>query len=494
MKKYFSLIALSLAMLSCENPSQSGSVLPEYSSPKILNNDGNPLLDFNFNADPTAVEHEGRLYVYATNDHQQLDIVGPEGNNGYQHIHSLVMMSTDDMVNWTFHGYIDVKSLSPWGIASWAPSITKRVEADGKTHFYLYYSNCGVGVGMLTATSPVGPWIDPLGRNVVDKQTEGLGNCGAPFDPGVVVDDEGRGWLSFGGGSNQFGTEYNPGNARIVRLADDMMHLDSPIVEIEAPYHFEANELNYLNGTWIYTYNTSWVERKEWPLETEKPSICCMSYMTSQTPLDTDSWVYQANYFKNPMDYGFLPSNNHTHLHKFQGEYYLLYHTLALEEHRNGKGGFRSVCIDKISVDEDNLTIHMGEATRAGVDQLKPFNPFAWVPAETVAATHNVRFVPTGRPGDTAAACHTDGQILKVRGVDFQTAPQSVSVVVRGPGKLTVRLDHPKEGQEIAVLSFEGDEWKEVTEQITIPVSGQHDLFFITSEGDFQFDKWKFTE
>ena len=494
MKKYFSLIALSLAMLSCENPSQSGSVLPEYSSPKILNNDGNPLLDFNFNADPTAVEHEGRLYVYATNDHQQLDIVGPEGNNGYQHIHSLVMMSTDDMVNWTFHGYIDVKSLSPWGIASWAPSITKRVEADGKTHFYLYYSNCGVGVGMLTATSPVGPWIDPLGRNVVDKQTEGLGNCGAPFDPGVVVDDEGRGWLSFGGGSNQFGTEYNPGNARIVRLADDMMHLDSPIVEIEAPYHFEANELNYLNGTWIYTYNTSWVERKEWPLETEKPSICCMSYMTSQTPLDTDSWVYQANYFKNPMDYGFLPSNNHTHLHKFQGEYYLLYHTLALEEHRNGKGGFRSVCIDKISVDEDNLTIHMGEATRAGVDQLKPFNPFAWVPAETVAATHNVRFVPTGRPGDTAAACHTDGQILKVRGVDFQVAPQSVSVVVRGPGKLTVRLDHPKEGQEIAVLSFEGDEWKEVTEQITIPVSGQHDLFFITSEGDFQFDKWKFIE
>ena len=494
MKKYFSLIALSLAMLSCENPSQSGSVLPEYSSPKILNNDGNPLLDFNFNADPTAVEHEGRLYVYATNDHQQLDIVGPEGNNGYQHIHSLVMMSTDDMVNWTFHGYIDVKSLSPWGIASWAPSITKRVEADGKTHFYLYYSNCGVGVGMLTATSPVGPWTDPLGRNVVDKQTEGLGNCGAPFDPGVVVDDEGRGWLSFGGGSNQFGTEFNPGNARIVRLADDMMHLDSPIVEIEAPYHFEANELNYLNGTWIYTYNTSWVERKEWPLETEKPSICCMSYMTSQTPLDTDSWVYQANYFKNPMDYGFLPSNNHTHLHKFQGEYYLLYHTLALEEHRNGKGGFRSVCIDKISVNEDNLTIHMGEATRAGVDQLKPFNPFAWVPAETVAATHNVRFVPTGRPGDTAAACHTDGQILKVRGVDFQAAPQSVSVVVRGPGKLTVRLDHPKEGQEIAVLSFEGDEWKEVTEQITIPVSGQHDLFFITSEGDFQFDKWKFTE
>ena len=492
MKKYIYLIALVIAISSCNQQQKNETILPEYSSPKMMNNNGNPLLDFNFNADPTAVEHEGRLYVYATNDHQQLDIVGPEGNNGYQHIHSLVMMSTDDMVNWTFHGYIDVKSLSPWGIASWAPSITKRMEADGKTHFYLYYSNCGVGVGMLTATSPVGPWTDPLGKNVVDKQSEGLGNCGAPFDPGVVVDDEGRGWLSFGGGSNQFGTEYNPGNARIVRLTDDMMHLDSPITEIKAPYHFEANELNYINGTWVYTYNTSWVERKEWPLETEKPSICCMSYMTSKTPLDTDSWEYQANYFKNPMDYGFLPSNNHTHLHKFQGEYYLLYHTLVLEEHRNGKGGFRSVCIDKIKVNEENLTIHMGEATRTGVDQLKPLYPFNWVQAETVAATHNIRFVPTGRPGDTAAACHTDGQILKIRGVDFHTAPQEVNVVVRGPGKLTVRLDHPKEGQIIANLSFEGDEWKEVTEKITVPVSGQHDLFFITSEGDFQFDKWKF--
>lgn len=26
--------------------------------------------------------------------------------------HSLVMLSTDDMVNWTYHGLIDVKALS----------------------------------------------------------------------------------------------------------------------------------------------------------------------------------------------------------------------------------------------------------------------------------------------------------------------------------------------------------------------------------------------
>lgn len=55
--------------------------------------------------------------------------------------------------------------------------------------------------------------------------------------------------------------DYIPRDARIVRLANDMKTLDSEIVEIKAPYHFEANELNYLNGTWIYTYNTNWKNR-----------------------------------------------------------------------------------------------------------------------------------------------------------------------------------------------------------------------------------------
>lgn len=48
-------------------------------------------------------------------------------------------MSTDDMVNWTYHGLIKTDSIAPWIVASWAPSIVKRKEKDGKTHFYLYF-------------------------------------------------------------------------------------------------------------------------------------------------------------------------------------------------------------------------------------------------------------------------------------------------------------------------------------------------------------------
>ena len=53
-------------------------------------------------------------------------------------------------------------------------------------------------------------------------------------------------------------------------------------------------------------------------------------------------------------------SNNHTHLVKFQGKYYLFYHSLGLQDSRDLKVGVRSICVEEIEVDEKDLTIHMG--------------------------------------------------------------------------------------------------------------------------------------
>ena len=69
---------------------------------------GNPISPCVFCADPTALDYKGRLYVYGTNDHQQFIQNGKKGSNGYGNIKSLVVFSTTDMVNWTFHGTIDV--------------------------------------------------------------------------------------------------------------------------------------------------------------------------------------------------------------------------------------------------------------------------------------------------------------------------------------------------------------------------------------------------
>lgn len=496
-KVLFSVCVLTMCATGCSSSESShperGTKTEFEQSPKFMSGNANPLLDFMYVADPTSVVYEGRVYVYGTNDHQQFEHVGKDGKNSYEHIHSLIMMSTNDMVNWTYHGTIDVASISPWGAASWAPSIVSRLEEDGKMHFYLYYSNSGGGVGVLTSTSPVGPWSDPLGRNIVDHSTPTLGNCSAPFDPGVVIDDQGTGWLAFGGGDkNKSGTDYMPGNARIVRLGKDMISLDSDIIEIQAPYHFEANELDFVNGTWVYTYNTNWKERTEWPYTgIDKPTACSMCYMTSQTPLDKGSWTYRDNYFKNPGDYGMSYSNNHTHLCKFKGNYYLFYHALCLQDARGIKGGFRSICVNKIQVDESNLKYFMGAATPKGVSQVQLLNPFVLQQAETVAATLGVTFEATDEPGNMVAVGTQDGQCVMVQGVDFFQSPRKFEARVKGKGKIEVRLDN-SEGAVITSVDFDDPQWTSVSAKIQQTVEGVHNLCFVFGKGDFKFDEWKF--
>ena len=101
-------------------------------------NYGNPISGAVFCADPTAIEYEGRLYVYGSNDHQQFIANGKKNKNGYGAIKSLVVLSTDDLVNWTFHGTIDVKKVCSWSGNSWAPSATWRINDQGKPEFFIY--------------------------------------------------------------------------------------------------------------------------------------------------------------------------------------------------------------------------------------------------------------------------------------------------------------------------------------------------------------------
>lgn len=448
--------------------------------------EGNPLLSNIFCADPTAVEYEGRLYIYGTNDHQQYEAVGAEGSNTYEHIKSIVMISTDDMVNFTYHGTINVGEICPWAFASWAPSITSRVEDDGLTHFYLYFSNSGWGTGVITATSPTGPWSDPLGTSLIDGNTPGLDGCQSPFDPGVCIDENGTGWLSFGGGTD---------GARIVKLGSDMLSLDSEIKKIPSPFHFEASELNYINGTYVYTYNNDWSGHYEnWDKESVfAPPQCSMSYLTTKTPLDPDSWVYQDYYFRNPGEQGLEYSNNHTHLQKYQGKYYLFYHALFPQKSLGTTGGFRSLCVNEAQVDEENVKISPVTGTREGVSQIKPLDPFSPVQAENIAACAGTAYSATEEPGDMTVSNGTNdgtGAWLAVRGADFADGATRFAARVKGTGRIDVYIDGI-DGNIATSLEFSGDDWQTVYSSEFAALTGQHDVYFVISDG-FEFDSWQF--
>ena len=440
----------------------------------------NPLVDFNFTADPTAVEHEGRLYVYATNDQQQCDEKGPDTDNTYERIKSLAMMSTEDMVNWTWHGIINVEELAPWIYNSWAPSAASRVEEDGKTHFYLYFSNSGNGCGVLTATSPVGPWSSPLEKSLVDRGTPGVEDCPNPFDPGVVIDDEGTGWLAFGGG----------GVGKIVRLGKDMTSIDGRAAHIPTRYLFEASEMNFINGTYVYTYNIDWQDHSDWDLEVAAPTRCCMSYMTTKTPLVTDSWVYRDNYFKNPGDSGFDHSNNHTHLHKYKGRWYIFYHSMSLRHNLGVKGGYRNVSVEEITVDENSVTIDMVPATYEGVSQIESLNPFVLQQFETTAGTKDVRFESYGNVGNMTASSESTGSIL-VRGAEFSSKARTLRVNAMGTGRLEVRENRP-DGKVIAVMDIDSPEMSESKIRLTSCPSGTTDICFLFKGTGLRLDSWRF--
>ncbi|WP_184549421.1 family 43 glycosylhydrolase [Mucilaginibacter sp. FT3.2] len=467
-------------------------------SPKLLTNNGNPLLDFMFTADPTAIEYNGRVYVYATNDNQQYDTVGSGGKNNYGYIRTLVMMSSADMVNWTYHGLINTAKLAPWTFTSWAPSIESRMEADGKTHFYMYYSNSGAGSAVLTSTSPVGPWKDPLGKNIVDHSVPGVDGHVVPFDPGVVIDKQGTGWLVFGGGTEN--TPYLPGTARIVKLGADMISLASSISKIPAPYFNEASDLNFINGTWVYSYCTNWDARTVWPYSNiPKPSAACISYMTSKTPLDSSSWQYGDNYFRNSGEnvgdnVGPL-CNNHSHLFTFKGKYYFAYHSMYLQNYFNTTGGFRNVGIEEASVNTGNgVNIPMISATYKGPSQTQLLNPFVVQQAETTAGTSgHVKFDTAGVVGNMVAKGQIDKQCLMVRGADFsKQIPSKFEARVKGTGQIDVYVNSLAGP---ALVSFKCDvkDWTTLSQQITQKIpKGVGNIYFVFYGEGFLFDEWKF--
>ncbi len=511
MKKFISIFAaLSIAALcSCGNVAaeapvsdMSGELVKSQSYKVKINTYGaafaskseenaNPLIANIFCADPTAVEYDGRLYVYGTNDQQQYDAVGSDGSNTYDKIKSIVMLSTDDMVNWTYHGIIDIGKISPWAYASWAPSVTSRVEKDGKTHFYLYYSNSGCGVGVVTAESPVGPWTDPLGEPLISTSTKGLKDCPNPVDPGVCIDENGKGWLAFGGGKASKGSDYMPGSARIVQLGDDMISLASDCAEIPAPYFFEASELNYINGTYVYTYNTSWDMRAEWEnKEFSRPAACSMAYMTTKTPLDPKSWKYCGDYFKNPGEQGLEYSNNHTHLQKYSDRYYLLYHALFPQKALGTEGGFRSLCVNEISVNEEAVEIANGSGTKKGAEQIKSVDPYKVNQAETLFTASNISYAAGSEKGNMLIS-GKNGSWTYVSGVDFSENTSAFAAKVKGKGRIEIFADSIN-GKCLAAIEFNCKEFQNVYTDDVQKIEGVHNLYFVISGGNMLFDEWQF--
>ena len=393
------------------------AMVPQVSYKKA--GDGNPLFTQRFGADPGFLVWEDRLYVYTTNDVIEYAADGSVKENGYGLVNKINCISSADLVNWTDHGAIPVagrKGIATWASNSWAPCAAHKV-IDGQDKFFLYCCNNGNGVIVLTADHPAGPWTDPLGHGLITRSTPNCADVVWLFDPAVFVDNDGTGYLYFGGGVPD-GQQANPGTIRCVQLGDDMISIVGEPQTIDAPYVFEDSGINRIGDKYYYSYCSNWNTNGN-PYGMESGAI---QYMISDHPLGPYTYVGQV--FPNQGKFFGLYGNNHHSIVCFRDEYYLLYHNRPVEKAMGITGNYRSPQIDRLTVNADG-TLGTVTGTMKGMTQLELLNPYQPVSAQTM---YRQAGLEVSGYADDALTVATTGDWLEVSGVDFSAGAKTFTL------------------------------------------------------------------
>jgi len=281
----------------------------------------NPINVVKFTADPGVMVWDDTVYVYGTNDGIAENMTEDQPANEYSLIHSINVMSSKDLVNWVDHGSIiaggktDPNGVAKWAENSWAPTAAHKT-INGKEKFFLYFADSGRGIGVLSADSPTGPWEDPVGNYLIDHNTPNCETITWLFDPAVFVDDDGTGYIYFGGGvpgeyENEFdGYPLNsdaplferPQTLRAAQLGDDMISLATVPVLLDAPWPYEDSGIHKADGVYYYSYCTNWNEKSPF-------GQARIGLMMSESPLGPFEFVDTV--FNNPGDFFGIYGNNH---------------------------------------------------------------------------------------------------------------------------------------------------------------------------------------
>lgn len=449
--------------------------------------ENNVLWTQRFGADPGFMVYKDRLYVFTTNDAFEYDSNGNMKENSYD-VQTINCFSSSDLVNWTDHGAIPVAGrnngtgAAKWASFSWAPDACWKT-INGKDKFFLYFADSAGGIGVLTADSPEGPYTDPIGKALINKSTPGFGDVTWLFDPAVMVDDDGTGYLYVGGGVPE-GKAADPGTARAVKLGSDMTSLSGEYAKMNPPYLFEDSSILKVGDTYYYSYCTNWSTGGN-PYGFGNAEI---GVMTSKNPLGP--FTYQGIALKNPASYQLDGGgNNHHSILEFKGKYYVLYHSRVIERRMGVNGGsgynYRSCHIDEATFSNGKFS---ASGSMKGVSQIETLDPYKTVQAETMS-NQSKGISTTGLQNTKVVG--KKGEWIKVSGVNLKN------------GVSTIRINaNAKSGSaaiKVCAGSPTGDVigYAEVTSgEVEVPavtsMTGTKDIYFVFS-GDVEFDSWSFT-
>lgn len=429
----------------------------------------NPIIQTKFTADPAPMVYNDTVYLYT--GHDEDDAIGFKMQNW-------LLFTSTDMVNWTDHGVIASLKNFKWvsvDNGAWAPQC---VQHNGK--FYLYCPMPGgVGIGVLVANSPYGPFRDPIGKPLIK-------NSNSDIDPTVIIDDDGQAYMYWG----------NP-KVYWVKLNEDMISYSGEIMQEP------TTPKNYQEGPWVWKRNSHYY--------LAYASTCCpegIGYAMSNSP--TGPWEYKGMI----VDASKKTRGNHPGIIEYKGKSYCFGHSYDLLKLTTTKFyERRSVDMDEVVYNPDGTIQNRPYWSDEGPEQVGRLNPFKRVEAETMAWSEGLKTMfETEWEGDFewargkkiadrlfVTSIH-NGDYIKVRGVDFSKGAKSVEVSAASlyGGKIEIRtdkIDGPITATVDINTSREGGIWKTFSAPVK-SVSGVHDLYFVfKGEKDlFNFDWWKFID
>lgn len=315
-----------------------------------------PLVTHIFTADPSAHVFDGKIYVYPSHD---LPHEGEDNDNGDEyvmqdyHILSMDNLDAECVDNGEALHMNDV----PWvSEQMWAPDAAYK-----NGIYYLYFparDKDGIfRLGVATSDSPVGPF----------KPEPDYISGSYSIDPAVLVDDDDRAYIYYGGlwggQLEKWKTgEYNPTGGELdgnydfncdavgpmfAELNEDMLTFKTEpknlviLDENGEPLKATDEERRYFEGPWMHKYNGKYY------LSYSTGTTHYIVYATADTP--DGPFTYQGRILEPVIGW-----TTHHSIVEYEGKWYLFYHDCELSGGINHR---RCVKFTELKYDENGKII-----------------------------------------------------------------------------------------------------------------------------------------
>ncbi len=322
---------------------------------------GNPVFP-GWYADPECRIFNDTYWIYPTysDDYEkpdsitglsdlQLNIQKNTINPQYLKQTFLDAFSSKDLTNWKKHPHVlTIKNVKWAAYSIWAPSITEK---EGK--YYLFFgandiqnNNQPGGIGIAVANNPGGPFVDYIGKPLIDK----FYNNAQPIDQFVFHDTNGKYYLLYGGWKH----------CNIGRLNGDFTGFvpfdDSTLFKSITPE-------NFVEGVFMITRNGKYYLM--WSEGNWTGPDYSVAYAIGNSPLGPFKRIGKVL----QQDPAIATGAGHHSVINIPGtdDWYIIYHRHPLND---TNGNHRETCIDRMYFDKNGFILPV-KITNEGVEKRK---------------------------------------------------------------------------------------------------------------------------